>query len=252
MRNLYGHHFELKPGTRVYVPTHHGRARGAEIKRAVEARWNAPDNFFHLREGGHVAAARVHRNAPWVASVDLHRFYDQITRARVHRSLKRIRFSQADAWEMACDSTVDKQPPFRRFSVPFGFVQSPLIASLVLSHSALGAAIKRIRRMGAAISVYMDDITVSGETEAAVQTAYDELHEAAAAAGFSFNPTKIQSPGPKATNFNIEFGSGEMLVVPDRLDEFKQAFQTGSPYQKMGIFGYVWTVDQSQADELDP
>lgn len=252
MRNLYGHHFQLRPGTRVYVPTDHGRARGIEVKRAIEDSWDAPDNFYHLHDGGHVAAARVHSNAPWVASVDLHRFFDQITRSKVHRSLKRIRFPQAEAWEMACDSTVDKRPPLRRFSVPFGFVQSPLIASLVLSHSALGTAIKRLHRSGVAITVYMDDITVSGDSKSAVQAAFDDLQLAAAAADFAFNPAKTQPPGVKVVNFNIEFGSGNMLIVPERMEEFKDAFKNGSAYQQMGIYSYVWTVDEDQADELDP
>ncbi|NML93048.1 reverse transcriptase domain-containing protein [Novosphingobium olei] len=250
MRNLYGHHFELKPGTRVYVPTHHGRSRGYEIKSAIEARWKAPSYYYHLQEGGHVAAARLHSGAPWVASVDLQRFFDQITRQRVHRSLKRLRFSHADAWDMACDSTVDKKPPRRHFSIPFGFVQSPLLSSLVLSHSALGQAIRKLRQQGSTVTVYMDDITLSGDSEHAVQAALGTLQQAADASRFSFNPTKVQPPGASVTNFNIAFGSGSMLVTDKRMKAFKEAFTSGSANEQMGIYGYVWSVDTDQADDL--
>jgi len=250
VRNLFGHHFEIKPGTLVYVPTHYGRSRGYEIKSTVEARWKAPSYYYHLQEGGHVAAARLHSGAPWVASVDLQRFFDQITRTRVHRSLKRLRFSHADAWDMACDSTVDKKPPRRRFSVPFGFVQSPLLSSIVLSHSGLGQAIRNLRHQGTLVTVYMDDITLSGDSEGAVLEALETLQKAADASRFSFNPTKVQRPAGSVTNFNIVFGSGSMLVTDERLKEFKDSFDNGSANVQMGIYGYVWSIDNDQADDL--
>src|SRR3546814_1088698 len=82
------------------------------------------------------------------SSLDLRRFFDQIARTKVHRALKVIGLPHTDAWEMACDSTVDKRPPHRAFSLPFGFVQSPIVASVVLAQSALGGAIRRLSRDG--------------------------------------------------------------------------------------------------------
>lgn len=151
---------------------------------------------------------------------------------------------------MACDSTVDKKPPRRRFSIPFGFIQSPLLSSLVLSHSALGQAIRKLRQQGSTVTVYMDDITLSGDSEGAVQTALGTLQQAADASRFSLNPTKVQPPGGSVTNFNIAFGSGSMLVTDERMREFKEAFGSGSVYTQMGIFGYVWSIDNDQADDL--
>ncbi len=252
MRNLYGNHFQLKPGTRVYVPTDSGRARGCEIKRDVEKRWAAPTNFYHLRDGGHVAAVRMHHRAPWVASLDLLRFFDQISRGKIFRSLRRLGFVQAEAWEIACDSTVDKAPPARSFSVPFGFVQSPLIASLVLAYSALGRCIARLRRAGVAVTVYMDDVTVSGDSEQVVRAAIAQLIEAADLAGFAFNPEKTQPASAAVTSFNIEFGSGGMAITPERMDEFEEAFLEGSEYQQEGIYGYVASVNQGQLARLIP
>ena len=83
MRNLFDHHFTLKPGTKVFVPTDHGREVGGKIKKRVEGLWKAPRNYFHLRDGGHVAAARLHKDQSWIASMDLKRFFEQISRSRV-------------------------------------------------------------------------------------------------------------------------------------------------------------------------
>ncbi|WP_232494820.1 reverse transcriptase domain-containing protein [Novosphingobium kaempferiae] len=250
MRNLYEHHFDLKPGTRVYVPTDHGRERGQAIKTLIEGRWKVPDYYYHLQPGGHVAAARLHRDASWVTSVDLQRFFDQITRQKVHRSLKRLHFSHAEAWEMSCDSTVDKKPPRRRFSIPFGFVQSPILSSIVLSHSGLGKAIADLHRKGVAISVYMDDITLSGDNEAAVSDALEQVNRAAETSRFTFNPEKIQPPTSTVTNFNIAFGSGSMQVTEERMDEFKAVFPTKSASGQIGIYTYVRSVDSLQAEDL--
>src|SRR3546814_16029305 len=88
---------------------------------------------------------------------------------------------------MACDSTVDKRPPHRAFSLPFGFVQSPIVASVVLAQSALGGAIRRLSRDGMTITVYVDDITLSGPNEHRVGEAIAALETAAALSVITFN-----------------------------------------------------------------
>lgn len=250
MRNLFDHSFTLKPGTQVYVPTAHGRSRGEEIKAQVEKVWKAPSNYFHLRNGGHLAAARRHKDHPWVASLDLQRFFDQITRSRVHRSLRRIGFQHAEAYEMACDSVVDKSPPHRRFSLPFGFVQSPLLASVVLSHSSLGGAIRRLQRSGITVTVYVDDVTVSGTTEKSVSDAVEELDAAAALSNLAFNQQKKQGPCGEVIAFNIRFGSGSFEIIEGRMDKFMRAIEVGSEWTIGGILGYVHAVNDEQHELL--
>jgi hypothetical protein len=251
VRNLYGHHFALKPGTRVYVPTPEGERRGREIKEEIEKRWLPPANYFHLQPGGHVAALRRHKDAPWVASLDLRRFFDQVTRSKAHRALKWIGFPHIDAWEMACDSCVDKRPPGREFSVPFGFVQSPVVASVVLEHSQLGRVIGQIERSGTPVSVYVDDLTISGADAATVTHAIDALHAAAGVCGFEFNAEKEIPTGPTATSFNIEFGSGRLHIIQDRMADFEIAVRTALPERLAGILGYVNSVNSQQHDELE-
>lgn len=251
MRNLYDHHFTLKPRTRVYIPTDEGRKLGQDVREQVESLWASPPNFFHLASGGHVAAARSHRDAVWLASLDIQRFFDQISRTKVHRALKKIGIRHADAWEMACNSTVDKQPPARSFSLPFGFVQSPLLASVVLAQSALGCAIRKLQNSGLHVTIYVDDITVSGPTKQVVADAVASLDAAALLSGFPFNPAKTQAPCCKVVSFNIEFGSGEMKIIEDRMMEFEVALRHGNEFVVDGILGYVASVNVGQLDEFD-
>lgn len=250
MRFLYDHHFALKPGTRVYVPTDFGRDRGAEIKAAIESLWYPPANYFHLLGGGHVAAVRQHRNAVWVASLDLQRFFDQITRTKAHRALKAIGLPHEEAWEMACDSTVDKAPPKRQFSLPFGFVQSPIVASVVLAQSALGRAIRELVTDGLTVTVYVDDITISGPDRSVVESALTRLEAGAELSGFAFNPAKTQPPNAKVKSFNIHFGSGGMEISEQRMAQFEAALHDANEHRIGGILGYVATVNPSQADKL--
>lgn len=234
----------------MYVPTDFGRDRGEEIKTAIEGLWKPPANYFHLLGGGHVAAVKQHRNAVWLASLDLQRFFDQITRTKAHRALKTIGLRHVDAWEMACDSTVDKMPPKRQFSLPFGFVQSPIVASVVLAQSALGGIIRRLVLDGLTVTVYVDDITISGPDRDAVDDAVTRLEAGAELAGFAFNPNKTQTPNSKVTSFNIEFGSGGMKLLEERMAEFEAALNLANEHRIGGILGYVGTVNPSQADKL--
>lgn len=250
MRDIYQNRFRLKADTWVYVPSEAGRARGHEIKTALESRWKPPGNYYHLRDGGHVAAVHRHRDAPNVASLDLRRFFDQVTRSKVHRALKGLGLPHADAWEIACDSTVNKPPPQRGYSIPFGFVQSPLIASLVLARSRLGKAIAAAKGDDIEVTVYVDDITLSGPSVAHLTDGMDKLRSAAAAAGFTFNEEKTRPPAAQTVGFNIEFGSGQMALVAERLAQFEIALETGSPEQIEGILGYVRSVSVDQHFEL--
>jgi Reverse transcriptase (RNA-dependent DNA polymerase) len=92
---------------------------------------------------------------------DLSKFFDHVTRTKVARALKEIRFKPATAFEYACQSTVEKTLGRRDFSLPFGFPQSPLLATLALSRSALGRQLELIRTQNIRVSIYMDDIILS-------------------------------------------------------------------------------------------
>ena len=151
---------------------------------------------------------------------------------------------------MACDSTVDKQPPQRQFSLPFGFVQSPIVASVVLAKSALGTTIRKLQQQGVNVTVYVDDIVVSSSSKTIVNDAVFTLEEGANTSGFAFNPDKTQPPRRKVTSFNIEFGSGTMKVLNERMLEFENAIRTGNSDVIKGILGYVNSVNALQGIQL--
>jgi hypothetical protein len=163
MLNNYKYSFTEGSGRLIFVPTLSSRSLGRKLHRDILRRWSPPDYFYHFKEGGHVAAARVHLTSGIFVRLDLHRFYDSITRSKVHRALRDIKFRQKDAWHISCQSTVSKNKIGGPFSLPFGFVQSPVLSSLVLSSSALGKTLSILYVSGIKLSVYMDDIIMSGD-----------------------------------------------------------------------------------------
>ncbi len=246
MRNLYGHKFRLPKGTQVFVPSANGYEIGEAIARRVAKEWRAPAFYYHMQSGGHVAAARQHINSAHIASVDLAGFFNQVTRTKVHRSLCQVGFRHEEALEIARDSTVEEEPGSRRFSLPFGFVQSPILASLALSRSALGRAIKKANTSTVSISVYVDDITVSSCQLNDLNDALDSLRRAAHLSGFEFNEAKSQGPATEIRCFNLVLGNGTMTVADDRYQQFIIAIQGGFPEQQEGILAYVESVNPAQ------
>lgn len=251
MRGHYNHRFILPSGVTVCIPSDEGRARGRVIVDDVCDRWSPKKNYFHLLAGGHVEAARRHANSSVIAKIDLAGFYHQVSRTKVHRSLKEIGFSQVEAWEAACESTVERDVGFRNFSLPFGFVQSPILASIALAHSALGRKIQQLNNPACMISVYVDDIIVSSEDTERVTDAISELRTAAALSAFHINEEKSEGPDKEIEVFNIHLGSGRMEITDERMNEFKDGVQFGHDSKVGGILNYVESVNRCQREELE-
>lgn len=250
MRDLYSHRFTLPSGVTVCIPSDKGRKRGKEIAQGVADRWTPKANYFHMLDGGHVAAARRHHTSTVIAKLDLAKFYHQVGRTKVHRALKMIGMPQAEAWEAACDSTVERDPGQRNFSLPFGYVQSPILASIALDHSALGTAIAQLNTGGCLVSAYVDDIIVSADDAGTVNGALEELRAAAGVSGFAINERKSEGPGAEITAFNIRIGNARMEVTRKRMAEFEAAIRDGYPERIMGILNYVNSVNVDQMEAL--
>ena len=121
--------FELRhkgSGKWCYVPSEEGRATGLAVLREVKAVWNAPDYYFHLRKGGHVAAIQHHLSNASFLRLDLKNFFGCITPTRITRSL-RSKLGYLRAREIALLSTVSLPGAPGSCSLPYGFVQSPLL-----------------------------------------------------------------------------------------------------------------------------
>jgi Reverse transcriptase (RNA-dependent DNA polymerase) len=246
----YDHKFPLKIGTMVYVQDAAQKAAAEDLCDWIDGRWRAPRHFYHFRRGGHVAAARLHQSAPFILGLDLRRFFDQVTRTKVHRALRRLGYSSADAYEVACKSTVTKDNRPGAYSLPFGFVQSMHLASVALHYSELGREMLRVRRSGVRLSNYVDDVLLSGDTVEALMEARNRLFKSADVAGFGFNGAKERGPADQIEAFNVWIGRGELRVADRRLNDFRQTALEPPDAPALATIAYVRTVNEAQANEL--
>jgi len=241
--------FELKPDTWVFVPTQASMKMGREIKRTIQARWDAPPNYYHLLAGGHVEALRIHADNTWFIHLDIKNFFGSINRSRITRSLKNL-FGYSHAREIANLSTVI-HPNFGGFILPFGFVQSPIIASICLHKSALGRCLSLLQKSGTRVSVYVDDLIISSDTLEVAVEALTAIKHSAERSGFELNHEKEEGPAPKITAFNLDLSKNRLAVEPNRLKEFSEAFLGAtSEHQQRGIIGYVESVNSDQATAI--
>jgi hypothetical protein len=247
LRPQYINRFELKPDTWVFVPGNESRDFGADLVQKIRRRWNAPPYFFNLKAGGHVAAARHHESSPYIVRLDIERFFDRVTRTKVARSLRAVGISAGAAFEAGRLSTVRK-PHRVGFSIPFGFVQSPLLASLVLDRSSLGRALRHARRAGAILSVYVDDILLSHTDRDTLAQLAAEVRDAADTSQLCLSLAKSQfTPQAMAEAFNLHIGKGKLRVNGVRMSQFRaEAFQATAE-QLEGYARYLYHVNPTQA-----
>lgn len=105
------------------------------------------------------------------------------------------------------------------YVVPYGFVQSPILATLILAESPIG---EFLRNLPPSItpSVYMDDLCLSGPDQAELKKAFDELVSAVEDAGFTLNAEKTREPAAQIDIFNCSLANGATAVLPERIAEF--------------------------------
>lgn len=235
------HNFDYsyqRKGKPVFVPSARGRKTGMRVKEAVETNFTFDAIYFHMSAGGHVAALHHHRDSAFFARIDIARFFYSISRRRVQSALSRIGVSQARIY--AKWSTVRNPYGDPTYSLPYGFVQSPILASLVIATSAVGAALDAISP-DVKVSVYMDDIAISGDDLAAVQGVYEELIDLLQAEGFELNRDKLRAPSHAMDIFNCDLTHGRASVQDERIE----AFLAGSPSQRSedAFVAYCATVE---------
>jgi len=251
MLGTYEHKFFLPKGSQVFVPSVLGRRAGVAVHAEVRRRWRPPHYFYHLRPGGHVAALRGHLHNRCFATLDISCFFDSITRARIHRALRSIGIGHDRAWEIAQESTVEKTLRRRDFSLPYGFIQSPVLASLALDRSAFGRVMKTIARSNhTRVNCYVDDIILSGIEEQAVEDSRLALVAAARRSGFVLNESKSQRPSSAITAFNIMLSNGDLVVTEERMYAFEDAILSSGHVSAAAIIAYVHSINRNQAEEL--
>jgi hypothetical protein len=245
----YAFKFQLKPDTWVFVPTAESVAYGQKIKFAIEKVWTPPSYYFHLKSGGHVEALKSHLHNNIFIHLDIESFFSSISRTRVTRCLMNY-FSYKAARDIAHASTVPsiEQPGVGHPILPFGFVQSPIIASVCLQQSSLGRYLESLKsNPGFQVSVYVDDIVISTSNAAMADEVLGMTKMMATKSRFKLNSGKEEGPSDKITAFNIELSQNSLVIKPSRLEQFAHSYHAAdSEHQKQGILGYVSCVNEAQ------
>lgn len=130
----------LRNGKHVFAPSLLGRTIGYDLKNKVESAALFDDLYFHLRPGGHIVALHEHRDNRYFARLDIERFFYNIGRNRIGRCLREIGIGRAEHY--AKWSTVKNPYQTPSYALPYGFVQSPIVATLVLMLSEAGALLR--------------------------------------------------------------------------------------------------------------
>lgn len=250
MHPLYAHKFQIKSDVWVFVPSPDAVDIGEEIKDEIESKWVVPDYYYHHKSGGHVAALKAHIHNSYFLALDIKDFFGSINKTKVTRSLKNI-LPYKNAREVA-NKTVLKHPEKGNFILPYGFVQSPLVASICLFYSGLGQWLdKQQRREEITLSIYVDDILVSANDETLLSVFLKEAAAIGAKTGFQLNMLKIQGPSPKVIIFNVEVGQYFLNITDLRLAEFSDVFrESGSKLQQRGILEYIKSINRLQHDDF--
>src|SRR6266481_3734351 len=145
MLENYTHKFKWR-GKDIYVPNEECVRKGEVLLSWGEA-IALPDYFFHYRSGGHVAALHAHLKNTFFFRIDLKNFFYTVGRNRVKAALIAFGFNRArtySKWSVVRNPYGDVP----RYVLPIGFVQSPLLASLVLMRSAVAGAIENAQAKG--------------------------------------------------------------------------------------------------------
>jgi hypothetical protein len=207
----------LRKSKPVFVPTAIGRRIGAEIKGKVENAYTFDRIYFHLRVGGHVAAMHRHRDHRLFARIDISRFFYSVSRRRVQSALDRIGIDKPRFY--AKWSTVTNPYNTPKYALPYGFVQSPILASLVIATSHIGSHLLSLPATVNA-AVYVDDISLSSDNEADLQRAFDSTLAVVDEEGFDISTDKLRPPAPAMDIFNCDLTHGQAKVRAARIAEF--------------------------------
>jgi hypothetical protein len=135
------------------------------------------------------------------ARIDISNIFYSVSRRRVKSALDRIGIGKTDffsKWSTLANPYVDPT-----FALPYGFVQSPVLASLVLATSAVG---EHLRSLPGAVmvSVNVDDILLSSDDPVALQSAYEATLPVLAADGFAVSAAKLRPPAAVIDLFNCD------------------------------------------------
>jgi len=213
----FAYSFSGPKGKPVFVPTPEGREIGHKVKTLVEENYEFDAFYTHFRPGGHVRALHAHRQHAVFAKLDLKDFFYTIGRNRVDKALKACgvrHHAHFAKW-----STVKSPSGEGGYVLPYGFVQSPILASLVLSQSAVGRFLAEASQQ-VLVTVYLDDIAFSADDAGLVSEVFAAALSVVDEAGFMLNTAKVAAPSEAIEVFNCGLKVGQTSVLEVRRDAF--------------------------------
>lgn len=222
---------------------------GERLCEKVYSKWTPPSIFYHHRNGGHIAALRKHLPNEHFSKFDISRFFYRISRNKIIRALKKCGFSFLEAREAAAQSVVNSG---EGFDLPYGFTQSPLLASLCLNRSQAGEFLRGLDK-DICVSVYVDDIIISNnDNPAELAEVSEKLISKFNDAGFPISQEKSIISLDEVSSFNITLSNNRMEITPDRMAEFQNQVAEGANNDDVldGIHNYVRSVNPDQAVKI--
>lgn len=225
---------------------------GKELSDEILRRWTPPKIFYHMRNGGHVAALNKHRSSVAFTHLDISRFFYRVSKNKIIKALKKSGFDFLSANQAAAESVVVDGD---RKYLPYGFTQSPILASLCLFHSRAGKALMRAPKR-LVVSVYVDDIIVSCADPKDARMLEDfsnSLVEKFSEAGFPISDEKKTISQHEITSFNIELSHNKMTIEKWRMDKFLEQIFDGKDNLNVlkGISNYVNSINPAQGAVVD-
>jgi hypothetical protein len=205
-------------GKHIFVPNEESIERGLEVLGYCSNAVAFPSYFFHYASGGHVTALHRHLENRFFFRIDLQNFFYSIARNRVAAGLYKV--GHRNARDLAKWSCVKNPFGHPSYALPIGFIQSPILASLVMLHSPITSAIEKTSARGTFVSVFFDDLIGSAMDQNDLQNAYSAILEACRLANFPPNDEKLIAPADKIVAFNCDLSHGSVAVTEERIQKF--------------------------------
>jgi hypothetical protein len=222
----------VKDGTRYFVLTksyagwraaseavrlvRQGREEWWQLRERIFNHWQPNVAFTTFSKRAHVAALRPHLDNKCFAVIDLKSFFDHVTRTKVCRALESIGFARSDAFKIAGDSTIHQG---EKHTLPRGFRQSSLLATLALEKSLFGSALIG-NRFESKITVYGDDIIFSSNDFEMLADEHSQAIALLLRSHFPINPAKTHTPGAEVDIFNLRMSHRALRFTDERMWKF--------------------------------
>lgn len=225
----YEHKIAIAGSKIAFVPNEECRKIGKKIIQDIRKTWNPHKVYYHFNPGGHVAALHLHRPNKFFAKFDLENFFYSIGKNRVSSILKKKNISNHEKLaKYSCVKNPYQSNSLHKFVLPYGFVQSPLLATLILSESPLGKYLERISDQ-ITVSVYVDDILLSFNKKNKLTDFFKGALNMIESSNFSISKNKIVAPTKKIEIFNCNLEQNCTHILKERFKDRVKIFKEEPP-----------------------